>query len=182
MALQLAAADALVFGDTEGRHRNGEHVSRQFTRDVQRCREALGEDALPVIRLHDLRHTHATLLLTAREPVHVVSQRLGHASAVVTMTVYAHSARLPAGGRRHLREADQGGVRGMTKCQSSVTAACPARWQAAHLRGCCVRGASRRLRTNLPSPVSWFLEASDDRAARSLDQVEPRLGAWRCRR
>jgi integrase len=28
--------------------------------------------------------------LTAREPVHVVSQRLGHASPVVTMTVYAH--------------------------------------------------------------------------------------------
>ena len=43
-----------------------------------------------MIRLHDLRHTHATILLTAREPVHVVSQRLGHASAVVTMTVYAH--------------------------------------------------------------------------------------------
>jgi integrase len=42
------------------------------------------------IRLHDLRQTHATLLLTAREPVHVVSQRLGHASPVVTMTVYAH--------------------------------------------------------------------------------------------
>jgi len=29
-------------------------------------------------------------LLTAREPVHVVSQRPGHASAVVKMTVYAH--------------------------------------------------------------------------------------------
>jgi integrase len=29
-------------------------------------------------------------LLLAREPVHVVSQRLGHASPVVTMTVYAH--------------------------------------------------------------------------------------------
>ena len=29
-------------------------------------------------------------MLTAREPVHVVSQRLGHTSAVVTMTVYAH--------------------------------------------------------------------------------------------
>ena len=42
-----------------------------------------------MIRLHDLRHTHATLLLTAREPVHVVSQLLGHASPVVTMTVYA---------------------------------------------------------------------------------------------
>ncbi len=45
---------------------------------------------VPPIRLHDLRHSHATILLTAREPVHVVSQRLGHVSAVVTMTVYAH--------------------------------------------------------------------------------------------
>ena len=32
---------------------------------------------------------HATILLLAGVPVHVVSQRLGHASAVVTMTVYA---------------------------------------------------------------------------------------------
>ena len=45
---------------------------------------------MPPIQLQDLRHTHATLLLLDREPVHVVSQRLGHASAVVTMTVYAH--------------------------------------------------------------------------------------------
>ena len=61
--------------------------SRQFhAGDV----EALGADALPAIRLHDLRHTHATLLLPAREPVHVVSQRLGHASPMVTLTVYAH--------------------------------------------------------------------------------------------
>ncbi len=90
MALQLARDDALVFGSIEGGHRNGEHVSRQFKRDEARFRKALGEDAPPGIRLHDLRHSHATILLTAREPVHVVSQRLGHASAVVTMTVYAH--------------------------------------------------------------------------------------------
>jgi integrase len=90
MALPLARPAALVFGDLEGAHRNPEHVSRQFARDVARCRKALGADELPVIRLHDLRHTHATILLTAREPVHVVSARLGHASAVVTMTVYAH--------------------------------------------------------------------------------------------
>jgi len=90
MALQLARDDALVFGNIEGRHRNGELVSRQFARDAARCRKAIGEDTLPPIRLHDLRHTYATLMLTAREPVHVVSQRLGHASAVVTMTVYAH--------------------------------------------------------------------------------------------
>ena len=46
--------------------------------------------ALPMIRLHDLRHTHATILLLAGVPVHVVSQRLGHANATVTLTVYAH--------------------------------------------------------------------------------------------
>jgi len=90
LALQLARDDALVFGDIEGQHRNPEHVSRQFARDIARARDVLGGQALPVIRLHDLRHTHATILLTAGVPVHVVSQRLGHASAVVTMTVYAH--------------------------------------------------------------------------------------------
>jgi integrase len=84
MALQLVQADALVFGDLEGAHRNPEHVSRQFTRDVERFGQ------VPAIRLHDLRHTHATLLLLEREPVHVVSQRLGHASPMVTLTVYAH--------------------------------------------------------------------------------------------
>jgi integrase len=84
LALQLARDDALIFGDLEGQLRNPEHVSRQFARDITRC------GSVPPVRLHDLRHTHATILLTAREPVHVVSQRLGHASAVVTMTVYAH--------------------------------------------------------------------------------------------
>ena len=84
MALQLVTSGSLVFGDIEGQHRNPEHVSRQFGRDVERCGQ------VPGIRLHDLRHTHATLLLLAREPVHVVSQRLGHASPMVTLTVYAH--------------------------------------------------------------------------------------------
>ena len=45
---------------------------------------------MPLIRLHDLRHTHASILLTAREPVHVVSRRLGHASPTITMAIYAH--------------------------------------------------------------------------------------------
>jgi integrase len=45
---------------------------------------------LPRIRVYDLRHTHATLLLSAGVPVHVVSKRLGHASAKMTLEVYAH--------------------------------------------------------------------------------------------
>ena len=42
------------------------------------------------VRLHDFRHTHATLLLAAGEPLHVVADRLGHKDAMVTSTVYAH--------------------------------------------------------------------------------------------
>jgi integrase len=42
------------------------------------------------IRLHDLRHTHASTLLKAGVPVKVVSERLGHSSPAFTMTVYQH--------------------------------------------------------------------------------------------
>lgn len=41
--------------------------------------------------LWDLRHTAATLLLAAGVPVHVVSARLGHASAMQTLSTYAHA-------------------------------------------------------------------------------------------
>ncbi|MFW3171263.1 tyrosine-type recombinase/integrase [Geodermatophilus sp. CPCC 206100] len=55
-----------------------------------RARKALREKQLPVIRLHDLRHTHATLQLADGVPVKVVSERLGHASATITLTVHQH--------------------------------------------------------------------------------------------
>jgi integrase len=42
-----------------------------------------------VITIHDLRHTHASLL-SAGEPVKTVSERLGHASVTVTLAVYGH--------------------------------------------------------------------------------------------
>ena len=90
MALHLAKPAALVFGSIEGEHRHPEHMSRQFKSDLGRCRKALGEGAPPDCRLHDLRHAHATALLLAKVPVHVVTQRLGHANPTVTLTVYAH--------------------------------------------------------------------------------------------
>ena len=49
-----------------------------------------GRALLPMIRLHDLRHLHATLLLKAGVPVHVVAARLGHADPAITLRVYAH--------------------------------------------------------------------------------------------
>lgn len=46
--------------------------------------------ALPMIRFHDLRHTYATLALAAGIPLKVVSQRLGHASIMITADLYQH--------------------------------------------------------------------------------------------
>ncbi|HEY3379144.1 MAG TPA: site-specific integrase, partial [Armatimonadota bacterium] len=42
------------------------------------------------ITLHGLRHTHATALLAAGIPVKVISERLGHASVIITQDIYAH--------------------------------------------------------------------------------------------
>lgn len=45
---------------------------------------------LPVIRLHDVRHSYATAALGAGVRVEVLSKRLGHADVGVTLRVYAH--------------------------------------------------------------------------------------------
>ena len=42
------------------------------------------------IKFHGLRHTCATLLLRAGEPVKVVSERLGHSKVTMTLEIYAH--------------------------------------------------------------------------------------------
>lgn len=73
----------LVFTGSAGRHLGPDTVSTTFRKVVA------GLD-LPLIRFHDLRHTHATLMLQAGVPVKVVSERLGHATAQLTMDIYAH--------------------------------------------------------------------------------------------
>jgi integrase len=42
------------------------------------------------IRIHDLRHTHATLMLKAGIHPKVVSERLGHANIGITLDIYSH--------------------------------------------------------------------------------------------
>jgi integrase len=90
VTLDLVRDTALVLGNLDGTPRHPERFSRRFLANLVQARKALGEEQLPVIRLHDLRHTHATLLLAAGEPVKVVSEGLGHASATITLTVYQH--------------------------------------------------------------------------------------------
>jgi integrase len=53
--------------------------------------ERIGARAgVPRIRLHDLRHTHGTLLIKAGIPVKVVSERLGHGHPAFTIDTYQH--------------------------------------------------------------------------------------------
>ena len=43
-----------------------------------------------MIRVRDLRHTHASVSLAAGVPVKVVSERLGHATVTITLETYQH--------------------------------------------------------------------------------------------
>ncbi len=53
--------------------------------------QALIDAKLARIRLHDLRHTHATLALRAGIHPKVVSERLGHATVSITLDTYSHA-------------------------------------------------------------------------------------------
>lgn len=77
------ASGSLVFVGLEGRRIHPDLFTQKFDRLVARS-------GLPRIRLHDLRHTHATLGLAAGVPVRVMSERLGHASPEFTMKQYQH--------------------------------------------------------------------------------------------
>lgn len=56
----------------------------------QRYRKDVKKAKLPYIRFHDLRHTHATMLLSLGENPKVVSERLGHSTVQMTLDTYSH--------------------------------------------------------------------------------------------
>ena len=58
---------------------------------AKRFRKLVNAIGLPRIRLHDLRHTHASLALQAGVHVKVVSERLGHSSVGITLDTYSHA-------------------------------------------------------------------------------------------
>ena len=73
----------LVFCRPDGGPLHPERFSRTFSRELAKI-------GLPAIRLHDLRHTWATLALSAGEHPKVVQERLGHANVSITLDVYSH--------------------------------------------------------------------------------------------
>jgi len=60
---------------------------RTFTKHFQRILQKAG---LPKIRFHDLRHTHASLLLSRGIHPKIVQERLGHSSITMTLDLYSH--------------------------------------------------------------------------------------------
>jgi integrase len=73
----------LIFAREDGGPVHPDYFSQLFDRTVRRL-------GLPKIRLHDLRHTHATLGLAAGVAPKVMSDRLGHATVAFTQDVYMH--------------------------------------------------------------------------------------------
>lgn len=64
------------------------HFSERAVLQTLKCHaQAAG---LPLIRVHDLRHSHASMLIHAGVPVIAIAERLGHKSAQTTLRVYAH--------------------------------------------------------------------------------------------
>lgn len=76
--------DGYVFTSDPGG--NPYHPDR-ITRTLAAKARATG---LPVVRLHSLRHSHASAAILAGVPLKVVSERLGHSSIAVTSDVYGH--------------------------------------------------------------------------------------------
>ena len=76
------ATSDLVF--TRERHDDPSATHDQLVRTTGTRRR------LPKIRLHDLRHSYATAALAAGVPAKVMSERLGHASVMITLDTYSH--------------------------------------------------------------------------------------------
>ena len=75
--------DDLVFSKPDGAHYDPSGVTHAFKRIVKRL-------GLPHVRLHDLRHTHASLMLKQGIHPKIVSERLGHSNIGITLDTYSH--------------------------------------------------------------------------------------------
>jgi Phage integrase family len=77
--------DDLIFSDAAGEPLWGRHVTTLGFKALLR------RAGLPPIRFHDLRHTFATLQLTAGTNPKIVSEVLGHKEIAITLDRYSHA-------------------------------------------------------------------------------------------
>jgi integrase len=82
-AAKLWQENDLVFPSPQGRPRDMTYLSFTFHRGLERA-------GLPRLRIHDLRHTAATHLLTKHVHPKIVQELLGHSTIAVTLDTYSH--------------------------------------------------------------------------------------------
>ncbi|MEE9247411.1 MAG: site-specific integrase [Dehalococcoidia bacterium] len=82
LAMPLREED-LIFAQFDGSPINPDFVSQAWRRTAK----AVGYQS---VRLHDARHTHATLMLKQGVHPKIVSERLGHATVATTLDIYSH--------------------------------------------------------------------------------------------
>ena len=73
----------LVVCNYQGNYYSPDRLNHLFKKQIKKLN-------LPDIRFHDLRHTHASLLLKEKVPAKVISDRLGHSTISITMNLYSH--------------------------------------------------------------------------------------------
>ncbi|KIL80154.1 tyrosine-type recombinase/integrase [Bacillus badius] len=73
----------LVICTAGGTPVNPENLKRSYMQLIQQA-------GVPKIRFHDLRHTHATMLLSQGVHAKVISERLGHSNIKTTLDIYSH--------------------------------------------------------------------------------------------
>lgn len=90
-----------VWAWDDGRPHDPDYLYKTFQKLIKRYNEQIDKDEdltkdqklekkLPIIRFHDLRHSHATALLLEGVSVKVISERLGHSSTKITQDIYSH--------------------------------------------------------------------------------------------
>lgn len=81
-----------LFIQDDGKQMDISTPNKVFQKIIKSYNETVDTaDQLPVITLHGLRHTSATLLISQNVDVKTVSARLGHSETSTTMDIYAHA-------------------------------------------------------------------------------------------
>lgn len=76
-------ADSFVVAQVDGRPLQPRSITHEWVR-------ILAKSALPRIRFHDLRHSHASQMLAAGVHPKIASERLGHSTIAITLDLYSH--------------------------------------------------------------------------------------------
>ena len=95
---QLDRKQGLIFTTSTGKPISPRNLIRHF-------KSALVAAGLPDIRVHDLRHSHASLLLASGVNPKIVQERLGHASITLTLQTYSHT--IPSLGQQAADKLDE---------------------------------------------------------------------------